>query len=128
MIGCISVNPVGFLWASLLRSPYRFDRDYFCMADKDGQPNYNSADNSNGVAPDFAIDRSITVAYMVNHDLCERRGISRDVNPKLPSDAHARTLLAWWKDLCSIPFHVYGQSSLAALYTTTVRRANYYDE
>ena len=77
MIGCISVNPVGFYRASLLRSPNRFDRDYFCMTDKDGQPNYNNADNSNGVAPDFTIHRSDTVTLRVNQDLCERRGTSQ---------------------------------------------------
>lgn len=124
MIGCISVNPAGCYRVLLLRSPNRFDRDYFCLADRDGQPNYNNADNSNGVAPDFIIRRSITVACVVNKDLYERRGTSRDVSPKLPSDANARTLLAWWKDMCSIPFHVYWESSLAALYSITVRRAN----
>lgn len=53
MIGCISVNPVGFYRASLLRSPNRFDRDYFCMTDGDGQPDYDDAGYSYGVAPAF---------------------------------------------------------------------------
>lgn len=37
----------------MLRSPYRFDGDYFCMAGKDGLPDYASADYSDGVAPAF---------------------------------------------------------------------------
>lgn len=43
-----------------------------------------------------------------------------------PFDAFARTLLAWRKDLCLTPFHVPKQSSLGALYITTVRKAKNY--
>lgn len=38
---------------TMLRSPYRFGRDYFCVAGGGGLPSYNSADDSFGVAPAF---------------------------------------------------------------------------
>lgn len=37
----------------MLRSPNRFDSDCFCVADRDGQPDYTDAAASIGVAPAF---------------------------------------------------------------------------
>ena len=74
------------------------------MVDRNGIANYNNADNANGVAPDLANQNwngSAAVTEKVNNDPCERRDTSRDKSPKQPSDADARTLLAWWEDICA---------------------------
>ena len=115
------------------RSPNSSNSTNFCNVNTNGNANNNNAYNSLGVAPDFVSQKwygsNAVTRCRVNYDPYERRDISRDENPKLSFDVQARTLLAWWEDLCLLLFHVHGQSSLAALYITTVRRTNiFYDK
>ena len=64
------------------RSPNYNNSNNFCNVNTNGNANNNNARNSNGLAPDFVSQKwfgSNTVARMrVNHDLYERRNVSRD--------------------------------------------------
>lgn len=110
------------------RSPNYNNSNNFCNVNTNGNANNNNARNSNGLAPDFATRNGKVTYRSLNES--EPRPLRKEKYfpwrklPKLPFDAFARTLLAWREDMCLIPFHVPRQSSLGALYITTVRKAN----
>ncbi len=106
------------------RSPNYNNSNNFCNVNTNGNANNNNARNSNGLAPDFATRNGKVTYSSLNES--EPRPLRKEKYfpwrklPKLPFDAFARTLLAWREDMCLIPFHVPRQSSLGALYITTV--------
>lgn len=114
-----------------LRSPNASNTTNFCNVNTNGNANNNNAYNSNGFAPGFCLPstegrveqsnspRPKRSRAQVKYDpyakgevLPARVGYTAH-DPKLLSDDPARTLLAWRGTVLS-PFHVPGQSRLAA--------------
>lgn len=96
-----------------LRSPNYNNNNNFCNVNTSGGNNNNNAYYSAALLPGFYRYTVKWSSQEVKDDRCKRRDTSQGETLKLPSDGHARTLLAW-RVIALISFHVLGQSSLEA--------------